>query len=321
MEQYYKVLGLNSGASEEEIKKAYRKLSKKYHPDLNPDNPESEEKFKEIVEAYEILTGKQKPKEQQGPGTGFNPFDIFSQFGGNPFGGGITKGKTIIYNLVLDLEEVFNGVTKNIVIPKKVICQPCQGHGGLNPKTCNQCNGQGAIRQGNFMFMCNNCAGKGILYSTRCGTCGGSGTNTENREFNITLPKGINNGTQILKQGFGNEVKDGIPGDILLNISIKKHPVFELDGINLKSTVEIPILDIFLGTEIDFKTLDGEVKIKIPRLSDPTKPFRLKNKGMFTKNDLRGDLYIDIKPKFPIELTVQEEALLNALKNSPSFSE
>jgi molecular chaperone DnaJ len=318
MDKYYKVLGLNSGASEEEIKKSYRKLSKKYHPDLNPDNPESEEKFKEVVEAYEILTGKQKPKEQQG-GAGFNPFDIFSQFGGNPFGSSVNKGKTILYQLALDLEEAFNGVTKNIVIPKRVICQPCGGHGGLNPQKCNQCNGQGAIRQGNFMFMCNNCGGKGMLYSTRCGTCNGLGTNVENREFNITLPKGINNGTQILKQGFGNEVKDGINGDILININIKKHPVFELDGVNLKSLIEVPILDIFLGTEINFTTLDGDVKVKIPRLSDPTKPFRLKNKGMYNRDETRGDLYIDIKPKFPTELTSQEEALLNVLKNSPSF--
>lgn len=318
MEQYYKVLDLNSGASEEEIKKSYRKLSKKYHPDLNPDNPEAEEKFKEVVEAYEVLTGKQKPKQEQRGGNGFNPFDIFNNFNGGPFGG-FNKGRTIIQNLELELEESFEGVTKSITISKRVICKTCQGHGGLNPQTCNQCNGQGATRQGNFMFMCNNCGGKGLLFTSKCGSCHG-GTIIENKEFNITIPKGLANGTQIVKQGYGNEVIDGIPGDIVINLIVKKHPIFELDGINIKTNVEVPILDIFLGTEFDFKTLDGDVKIKIPRLSDPTKPFRLKNKGMYDRKNNRGDLYINIKPKFPIELTSQEEALLNALKNSPSFT-
>lgn len=316
MEKYYKVLGLNSGASEEEIKKAYRIMSKKYHPDLNPDNPESEEKFKEVVEAYEILTGKQKVKEEPS----FNPFDMFN--GGNPFGNpfGVNKGKTILYNLTIDLEDSFHGTTKTITIPKKVICTPCDGNGGLNPHTCNQCNGQGAVRQGQFVFMCNNCAGKGILFTTRCGVCGGAGTKLENKDFNITLPKGISDNTQILKQGFGNEIKNGITGDILINIIVRKHPVFEVEGLNLKTNITIPILDIFLGKEIDFKTLDGELKVKIPRLSDPSKPFRLKGKGMQTKNDIRGDLYINIQPVFPTNLTPQEEALINALKNSPSFS-
>ena len=183
MEKYYKVLGLNPGSTEEEIKKAYRKLAIKYHPDKNPDDTQAEEKFKEITEAYKILTGKQKPKERVKPN--FNPFEAFKDtFGFNPFGGnpfGMNKGRTIVYDLVLELEEVFNGVTKKINIEKKVLCDTCNGFGGLNPVSCNQCNGVGSTQQGNFIFMCNNCVGKGILFTQKCGGCNG-GTKVETKE-------------------------------------------------------------------------------------------------------------------------------------------
>lgn len=309
MNQYYQVLGLNSNASDEEIKKAYRKMSKKYHPDLNPNDKDAENKFKKVVEAYEILTGKQKPKQEA---TNQN-----YGFRGNSYRGG--KGKTIIHNLELTLEESFSGVNKHINIVKNVLCNTCSGSGGLNPTICNQCGGQGAIMRGNMLFMCNNCVGQGILYTRRCTTCQGGGIRVENKVFSIDLPRGITDNTQILKQGFGNEVRDGLNGDILLNIRVKPHSVFKVDGLDLKAEIPIPILEVFLGTEIDFKTLDGNIKFEIPKLSDVSKSFRLKNKGMVGKNDIRGDLYIKVKPKFPTEITPQEEALINALKNSPSF--
>ena len=167
--------------------------------------------------------------------------------------------------------------------------------------------------------MCNNCAGQGLLYTKRCTTCQGSGVRVESRTFSIDLPRGIANETQILKQGLGHEVKNGLNGDILLNIKVKPHPVFEVDDLDLKAEISVPILEIFLGTEIDFKTLDGDIKFEIPKLSDVSKSFRLKNKGMVNKNNVRGNLYIKVKPKFPTNITAQEEALVNALKNSPSF--
>jgi molecular chaperone DnaJ len=309
MNRYYQVLGLKSGASNEEIKKAYRKMSKKYHPDLNPNDKEAENKFKKVVEAYEILTGKQQPKQQ--------PQTQNQGFRGNTSRGG--KGKTIIYNLELTLEEAFIGVNKHINILKNTICRTCDGSGGLNPTICNQCGGQGATMRGNILFMCNNCAGQGLLYTKRCTTCQGSGVRVESRTFSMDLPRGIANETQILKQGLGHEVKNGLNGDILLNIKVKPHPVFEVDDLDLKAEISVPILEIFLGTEIDFKTLDGDIKFEIPKLSDVSKSFRLKNKGMVSKNNVRGNLYIKVKPKFPTNITAQEEALVNALKNSPSF--
>jgi molecular chaperone DnaJ len=311
MNQYYQVLGLKSDASDEEIKKAYRKMSKKYHPDLNPNDKEAENKFKKVVEAYEILTGKQKPK-QEIPNQNHG-------FRGNSFRGG--KGKTIVYGLELTLEEAFKGVNKHINIVKNVLCRTCDGSGGLNPTICNQCGGQGAIMRGNILFMCNNCAGQGLLYTKRCTTCQGGGIQVENKTFSVDLPRGITDNTQILKQGLGNEVRNGISGDILLNVRVKPHPIFKVDDLDLKAEISVPILEIFLGTEIDFKTLDGDIKFEVPKLSDVNKSFRLKNKGMVSRHNVRGDLYIKVKPKFPTEITPQEEALINALKNSPSFQQ
>jgi molecular chaperone DnaJ len=201
------------------------------------------------------------------------------------------------------------------------LCNHCEGNGGTEPIICNQCNGNGATQQGNFFYMCNNCGGNGVLFSRKCNYCYGSGIKNENKVFSIKLPRGILNNTQILKQGFGNEVKDGINGDILINVTVKKDPIFDVEGMDLKAEIAVPILDIFLGTEVDFKTMDGDVKIKIPRLSDPNKLFRLKNKGMVNKNNQRGDLLLKLIPNYPKNISPQEEALINALKNSPNFSE
>ena len=320
MDQYYKVLGLDSNATKEEIKSSYRKMTKKHHPDLNPNDKNSEEKFKKVVEAYEFLTGKQKTKPQQPQGNPFggggNPFGG----GRNPFGGGMRRGKTIIHILVVTLEEAFSGISKEITIPKKVVCNSCSGTGGINPQTCNQCNGAGATHRGNTIFMCNNCAGKGILYVNRCNSCGGVGAKLENKSFNITLPPGISNDAKILKQGYGNEVNNGMAGDILINVKITPHPLFTVEGLDLKSTVIVPILEIFLGTDINFITLDGNVKINVPRMSDANKVLRLKHKGMKLNNGERGDLYVTLKPKFPNQITPQEESLLNTLKTSTNFT-
>jgi molecular chaperone DnaJ len=309
MDQYYKVLDVESTATKEEIKRAYRKMSKKYHPDLNPDDKNAEEKFKEVVEAYEILTGKQKPEEpRHNPFRGFNPF------------GGMMKGKTIIHQVTITLEEAFNGVQKQLTIQKQVLCGTCHGEGGMNPQACNQCDGQGATLRGNVLYMCNNCGGGGILFTSGCNTCRGRGTKREDKTFNVTLPKGILNNTKILKQGYGSDVKNGVSGDILLNIKVTPHPTLIVEGLNLRTHVEVPILDIFLGTDVNISTLDGDVKVNIPKLSDPNKTLRLRSKGFTTKNDIRGDLYVDVKPKFPKEITPQEESLINTLKNSPNFN-
>lgn len=326
-EDLYNLLDINKNATEKEIKSAYRKKVKECHPDTGGD----EELFKKVSYAYEVLSDNNKKllydkyghsglknggPPPQNPFSGFNK-NPFSGFG-NPFG--MVKGKTIIYNLEITLEESFFGTTKNININKSVVCTNCDGNGGLDPTACNQCGGNGVIQQGNFFYMCNNCGGNGVLFNKKCHTCYGNGIKNQNKVFAITLPRGVLNNTQILKQGFGNEVSGGINGDILVNILVKEHPIFEVDGMDLRANISVPILDIFLGTEIDFKTLDSDVKIKIPRLSDPNGVFRLKSKGMVNKNGQSGDLLIKIIPLYPKNISPQEEALLNALKNSPNFN-
>jgi molecular chaperone DnaJ len=326
-EDLYHILGLNRDATEKEIKSAYRKKVKECHPDTGGD----EEVFKKVSYSYEILSDTEKKSlydkyghsgikngapPPKNPFSGFgNPFSGF----GNPFG--MNKGRTIVYNLEITLEESFFGVNKNININKTTLCNHCEGNGGTEPIICNQCNGNGATQQGNFFYMCNNCGGNGVLFSKKCNYCHSSGIKNENKVFSLKLPRGILNNTQILKQGFGNEVKDGINGDILINVTVKKDPIFDVEGMDLKAEIAVPILDIFLGTEVDFKTMDGDVKIKIPRLSDPNKLFRLKNKGMVNKNNQRGDLLLKLIPNYPKNISPQEEALINALKNSPNFSE
>lgn len=184
--------------------------------------------------------------------------------------------------------------------------------------TCNQCKGHGGIRNQNIIYMCNNCMGKGFLFAKKCGSCGSTGYKRENTILSFDINPGIKSESTLIKRRAGNEIVNGTIGDVILKVKIKKHDRFILDGNDLKFYKNISILDIFLGTEFKLETLDGEVKVSIPKFADASKPFRLKEKGMLSENK-RGDLLINLNPLYPTTLTPQEEALLNALKNSPSF--
>ena len=176
-----------------------------------------------------------------------------------------------------------------------------------------------AIRANNIIYMCNNCSGKGFLFIKKCGDCNSKGYKEENTSISVNIPKGIKNNFNIVKQGVGNEVAGGLNGDVIFNVKIKKHDLFELNGKDLKVDKNVSILDIFLGGEFNQKTLDGEVKVKINKNTDTNKPLRLRGKGML-EGSVRGDLFIKLNPKFPQKLTTQEQAaLLNALRNSPNF--
>lgn len=307
MNKYYKILGIKEGSSQEEVKKAYRKLSKQYHPDLNPNNKEAEEKFKQVVEAYEILTGKQKPKNQ-------NPF------GGNPFNG-MRKARPLKLIIELTLEEVYHGTTKNINYYINDICDKCNGEGGFDPVTCNQCNGHGHIQQGPFVFMCNNCGGEGKFYKNKCNTCNGSGTLKKRNTVEITIPKGTTDNTIFTQPNMGDFVKDGTRGDVYFSIKIKPHQVYKLEGLDLKRKLDVNFIDILLGVEKEFETLDGKVKIKIPKLSEMNKTFRLKNKGFKDGSiNVSGDMYITLNPILPKELNSLEEDKLRELKTLLNFN-
>lgn len=301
MKEYYDILGLKQGSSEEEIKKAYRKQSKKYHPDLNPNNSEAEEKFKKIVEAYEVLTGKQKIKNKNTERR-------------------VYKARPLKLIIELTIEEAFHGEDKIINYYVDSNCSKCDGEGGFEPIICNQCNGHGRIQQNLFVFMCNNCGGNGKLFKSVCYSCQGKGLTKKQKTINIKIPKGIGDGEIYPLQGVGNDIKNGVTGDVYFVIKIKNHPIYSLEGLNLKRKLDVPFLDILLGTEVEFDTLDGKVRIKIPKLSEMNKNFRLKGKGFIdSQTNISGDMYVTLNPVLPKQLSSIEEDKLRQLKKLPNF--
>jgi len=300
MEKYLKILGLKSGASEKEIKTAYRNLSKQFHPDLNPDNEEASRKMSEINEAYEILTGKSKPKQEE---------QSFRR-SRSPFGFGFTQQKARHIQVVVDvtLEEVFRGVNKEVEFTKIVICGECNGEGGKNPVTCPDCGGRGMYRDPNntmgpnTMIMCHRCGGEGGILSEVCGECHGGGGKHQHTKLNITIPRGATSGNLIIR-GVGNEIVDGLTGDLVCSIFLIKHPIFKVEGLDLYRSVDIKFLDLLLGTEIELETLDGKVKITVPNNCNPTRSFRLKGKGLVDNRSGVGNLYVNLNVVMPKELT------------------
>ncbi len=309
MKQYYEALGVKEGATKEEIKKAYRKLAMKYHPDKNPDDKEAENKFKEINEAYAVLSGKQKPKQQQP--TGFS--------GGRP--GFTRKGRTIEMTITIPLELAFHGGKKQVTYDIHDKCPTCNGIGGQEPSKCNQCGGSGMLMQGPFMFMCNNCQGSGHLFTKPCGTCHTTGKVVSKKTIELNIDKGTTDRTLIMGNGVGNYTQGGTHGDVLFIILIEKHPIYEISGLNLKRKVNIPVLDIMLGVDnFEFDTLDGRVKINIPKLCEPTRTFRLRGKGFEDSGTgITGDLYVTLNPTLPKELAPEEEQLIRQLKETTNF--
>lgn len=314
MNRYYEVLGIKNGSSESEIKKAYRKLSKKYHPDVNP-SEEAKVKMTEINEAYEILSGKRKAPQEPPQG---NPF------GGHPFGGFhnpfARRVRPLQVRVDVTLEEVFNGVSKKVTYNRVVSCSDCGGAGGKEPKVCPHCGGQGFIKDPhnsmgmNTMFMCTTCAGTGHVYTKHCGSCHGSGNKPVSNTVTIEVPKGITEGN-IIMRGQGNEAVGSPTGDVIFSINLLKHPVFEVEGLNIHKKEKVNILDLMLGTEIEFDTLDGKVKIKIDKLCSPNKTYRLIGKGLVDgRNGLRGNLFVDIEGEMPKTLTQEQEDLIRKLR-------
>jgi molecular chaperone DnaJ len=306
MNEYYKILELNNNSSQDEIKSAYRRLSKKYHPDLNPNDKEAEEKFKKVVEAYEILTGKQKPKND-------NPF-------GNPFTQRAYKSRPIKLAVELTLEEAYHGVIKTINYQVNDVCHRCDGEGGFEPLNCNQCGGSGHIQQGPFIFTCNNCNGRGKIHKNVCYTCQGGGHVKKNTSIEINIPKGVTEDTIFNYPNIGDNIKGAEKGDVYFVIKIKPHNTYTLEGLNLKRELDVPFLDIVLGIEKEFETLDGKVKIKIPRLSQMNKTFRLRGKGFVDNTtNISGDMYVTLNPILPKDLSSVEEDKLRQLKSLPNF--
>jgi len=345
---YYEILGVGKSADAAELKKAYRRLAMKHHPDRNPDDKEAEAKFKEAKEAHDVLSDASKRSAYDqfghaafeggmgggggGAGAGAGGFgDMFGDMFGDIFGGGgggrqrQRRGSDLRYNLELTLEEAVRGTEMNITVPRMNTCNTCDGSGarkGSTPNQCGTCHGQGQVRiqQGFFSVQqtCPHCNGKGSVISDPCGTCNGQGLIKENKKLSVKIPAGVDEGDQIRLTGEGEGIADGVSGDLYVSVSLKKHSIFTREGVDLHCTVPVAYSTLALGGELEVPTLDGRAKLKIPAGTQSGKMFRLRGKG--TKNvrnaGFVGDLYCEVSVETPVNLTKRQKELLKEFDES-----
>ena len=342
---YYTVLGVERGASEEELKKAYRKLAMKHHPDRNPDDKTAEAKFKEAKEAYEVLTDPRKRGAYDqfghagvdasagfgGAGAGAQGFggfadafgdifgEIFGQGRGGSRGNGVFRGADLRYNLELTLEDAARGSEVKIRIPTMEVCESCHGSGakpGTQPQTCPTCHGRGEVRvsQGFFSIQqtCPQCHGTGKVVASPCETCAGAGRVRKHKTLSVKIPAGVDQDDRIRLTGEGEGgVNGGPPGDLYVVVNLKPHPVFQREGADLHCEMPISFTTAALGGEIEIPTLDGHAKIRIPSETQTGQVFRLKNKGIRpVRGSVVGDLYCHVALETPVKLTSRQKELL-----------
>ena len=348
---YYEVLGVSRDASERDIKKTYKKLAMKYHPDRNPGDKAAEAKFKEAKEAYEILTDSDKkaaydqfghagvdPNRGQG-GFGQGGFggqgdfgDIFGDVFGDIFGGGrrggqrqAARGSDLRYNLELSLEEAVRGLSKELRIPTLVACDECDGSGakkGTSAITCSTCNGVGQVqtRQGFFAVnqICPTCHGNGKIIKDPCGKCHGEGRVEKNKTLSVKIPAGVDNGDRIRLAGEGEAGEHGAPaGDLYVQVAVREHPIFVRDGNNLYCEVPISFAKAAIGGEVEVPTLDGKVNLKIPHETQTGRMFRLRGKGVKSvRSHAVGDLLCKVVIETPVNLNEDQKELLRQLDSS-----
>ncbi len=337
---YYEVLGLNRDASDEDIKKAYRKLAMKWHPDRNPDNPKAEEHFKEAKEAYEILSDAHKrasydqfghagvdPAAAAGAGAGFGGGfgDIFSDIFGEIFGGArggrstVFRGADLRYNLEIALEQAAHGFETKIRIPTLAECGTCRGTGakpGTQPQACATCRGAGQVRvsQGPFSIAqtCPRCHGSGKVVAHPCAACGGAGRVKHHKTLQVRIPAGVDEGDRVRLSGEGEPgVGGGPPGDLYVQVHIRPHPVFRRDHDDLHCEMPVSFATAALGGEIEIPTLDGAARIRVPAETQSGKTFRLRGKGIRgVRSQSHGDLYCHVVVETPVSLTARQRELL-----------
>jgi len=344
---YYEILGVSRDSDEKEIKKAYRRIAMKNHPDRNPDDPKAEDIFKEATEAYEVLSDSEKRSAYDrfghdavgggaggfGGGAGGAGFsDIFGDVFGDIFGGGgggrqrgPQRGADLRYTLEIDLEQAVRGTTAKIRIPTLVSCKTCDGSGakkGSTPLACGTCNGVGQVRmqQGFFAVQqtCPNCRGSGTIISDPCNDCHGQGRVEETKTLSVKVPPGVDTGDRIRLSGEGEASPDGGPaGDLYVQMSVRPHPIFKRDGKHLHCEVPIGFADAALGGELDVPTLDGRVKLKIPAETQTGKSFRLRGKGITpVRGGSTGDLICKVVVETPVSLSKRQKELLQEFQST-----
>lgn len=351
---YYEILGVSRNASEEEIKKAYRKLAIKFHPDKNPDDKQAEEKFKEAAEAYEVLSDSEKRQRYNqfghaGVGSaggfsgGMNMEDIFSQFGDifggafGGFGGGtrggrrVSRGTNLRVKVKLNLKEIAEGVEKKIKVHKHVACKTCHGSGARNGEyeNCRNCHGTGTVTRVQQTILgamqtqttCSACHGEGRIVRDKCQTCHGDGIVREEEVISINIPAGVAAGMQLSMSGKGNAApRGGINGDLLILIEEDEHPLLKREGSHLIYYLNISFPDAALGTSVEIPTIDAKAKIKIDPGTQSGKMLRLKGKGLPDVNSYqRGDLLVEISVYTPTSLSAEEKKTLEQMRASKNF--
>jgi molecular chaperone DnaJ len=343
---YYEVLGVSRGVGDEELKKAYRRLALKYHPDRNPDDPQAEERFKEASEAYAVLADPEKRRaydrfgfEGVGAAGGFPDFgdlgsfgDLFNDLFGDLFGGGGRsgarrrgrgqRGADLRYNLEIEFRDVLGGLDARIEIPKMRPCKTCNGSGarpGTSPQVCGRCRGTGQVvlQQGFFRISrpCDACGGDGEVVPERCPTCRGSGRSEGQQAITVRVPAGVEDGMRLRLAGEGEAgVAGGPPGDLYVVVSVKPHPLFERDGTDIHCEVPVPVYQAALGAEIEIPTLEGRARVRIPEGTQSGKMIRLRGKGFpSVGGSTRGDQYVRIFVEVPAKLSERQRELFEQL--------
>ena len=341
---YYDVLGVSTNASDAEIKKAFRRLAMKYHPDRNPDNSEAEDKFKEAKEANDILSDQQKraaydqfghagvstsaggPSAQGNSGFG----DIFDSVFGDIFGAQgrgqrVQSGANLRYDLEMSLEDAIAGTAIKIRVPRLVTCNACSGSGarrGSSPVQCPNCNGAGQVRmqQGFFSVQqtCPKCRGQGKVISDPCNTCRGQGRTRDSRTISVKVPPGVDTGDRIRLSGEGEAGEFGAPsGDLYVHVIVRKHEIFTREGPDIFCEIPISFAAAALGREIEIPTLDGKVKLRVPAETQSGNLFRLRGKGVRSvRSSARGDLLCRVVVETPVNLNRKQKDVLEQFEES-----
>ena len=356
MRDYYDILGVQKGANSEDIKKSYRKIAMKYHPDKNPNDAEAEKKFKEAAEAYSVLSDDQKRQQydqfghagvggggSQGFQGGMSMEDILNNFGdifgdsfdpfGGIFGGGrssrVKKARDLKVNLKLSYVDIYNGVSKTLKIKRLEHCDPCSGSGaksGTMPTSCQQCNGAGQVRQVSQSFFgqsvsvkeCPVCTGSGQIIKNPCTSCGGSGLTRKDVEIKIKVPSGVSHGNYMTLNQQGNKGPKGYQsGDLIIFFEEEEHPVFTRNGEDVIAEVVIQFYDAALGLTLEVPTLDGKAKLKIPSGIQSSQLLRMRGKGFpRMRGSSRGDQLMRVHVDTPQKLSSKQKKLLDEFKNT-----